>query len=268
MSMLNNDDLFAGFDNKIVGASEALSMDRDDPQNVSTELPTEVEQDGDVVPLPQTIRARCPIIIMSETIDGVTKKIIHASIRGPIDDLDGYVPLIDTLNRATSDFIFKIHIQSGGGMVTTGATIASAIADCKGHVITIAEGLCASAASLIWSAGHECIVGNYAMFMYHMSSHADMGNSLYIKENAEKMTRYVEHCLMRNALANGHITPDQKIVFCENKDEVWISAKQMREQMLAVAEAMANKETPTATGVTENENNEAGTESLNPGDIV
>lgn len=211
------------------------------------EVSTEIDEQGQVVEAPKSqpaqppkamvIQAKCPILKFSEEINGTPKTIIHANIRGPIDDIDGYLPLIDELNRADENTAFYIHIASGGGMVTTGATVSSAIANCKGQVTTIAEGLCASAASLIWSAGHKCEVGDYAMFMYHMSSHADMNNSLHIAEAAMQMVNYVQKCLMREALKKGHFTEDEYHKFCENKDEVWISADQMKQRLAEKVEA-------------------------------
>ena len=237
--MLTDDDLFAGLDildTKIDIPLAFLGMESfqlSDEPPTNSETPTEVTESGEVeevqrIASPQVVMARCPISISTTEVDGVTKKIVHAHIRGPIEDMAGYVPLIDTLNRADESFVFVLHIQSGGGMVTTGATISSAMVASKGHVITIAEGLCASAASLIWSSGDECIVTDYAMFMYHMSSHADMNNSVQVADSASKMVNYVKHCLMKNALSKGHITPDQHRTFCENRDDVWISADEMR----------------------------------------
>lgn len=217
--------------NDFIISTEDFKLDV--PRN--NEVPTKVDENGQAKPdvgvKPTIIQSKCPITIDSVDIDGKSITTVHAYIRGPIDDLDGYIPLLNLLNTASEDVVFFLHIQSGGGMVTTGATISSSIASCKGKVITIAEGLCASAASLIWSAGHECIVGDYAMFMYHMSSHADMNNSLYIAESAQKMVNYVQSCLMRSALEKGHITKEDFIAFCENKEEVWISAEQMKQRL-------------------------------------
>lgn len=218
----------------------------DMPQN-NEEVSTEVGDDGQVHEKPGAapqqpkgpvvIQSRCPLVITHVMIDGQMYTRVDSYIRGSIDDIEGYVPLIDCLNRADDKWLFNLHIQSGGGMVTTGATIASSIANCKGKVTTIAEGLCASAASLIWSAGHVCEVTDYAMFMYHMSSHADMNNSQYIAESALTMVNYVKKCLMRNALKNGHITQDDYVKFCENKEEVWISAADMRSRIAAHKQA-------------------------------
>ena len=38
---------------------------------------------------------------------------------------------------------------------------------------------------------------------------------------------------MRNALKNGHITQEDYVKFCENKEEVWISAAEMRSRIAA-----------------------------------
>ena len=242
MSMLYLEDMLSSTESTVVPTLEAWQPTLDgSPSN--EEIPTEVGEDGVVREQPQQapvppkgpimIQSKCPLVITSVMIDGQQYTRVDAAIRGSITDMDGYVNLIDMLNRATDHYLFYLHIESGGGMVTTGATIASAIADCKGKVTTIAEGLCASAASLIWSAGHVCEVGDYAMFMYHMSSHADMNNSLYIAESAQQMVHYVQRCLMRNALKHGHITPEEHVKFCENKEEVWIPAATMRARIAA-----------------------------------
>ncbi len=229
-----------------IGTESIIPKLVDAPSN--EEVSTEVGEDGQVhekpgnIPQqqpkgPMIIQSRCPLVITHVMIDGQMYTRVDSYIRGSIDDIEGYVPLIDCLNRADDKWLFNLHIQSGGGMVTTGATIASSIANCKGKVTTIAEGLCASAASLIWSAGHVCEVTDYAMFMYHMSSHADMNNSQYIAESALTMVNYVKKCLMRNALKNGHITQDDYVKFCENKEEVWISAADMRSRIAAHKQA-------------------------------
>lgn len=212
------------------------------------EVPTEVDNNGKPKPAPNqptapgtmVIQSKCPIAISSTTENDVSKVVVQAYIRGMVDDLDGYIPLLDILHQADENTEIYIHIQSGGGMVTTGSTIASAIARCRGRVVTIAEGLCASAASLIWSAGHECRVYDYAIFMYHMSSHADMNNSLYIAEAATRMVRYVQNCLMRSALAKGHITKEEHEIFCEQKQEVWISAEEMKKRLAAKSSEVDN----------------------------
>ena len=249
--MLNIYDELDGLDS-VFGLESFNTALLDMPQN-NEEVSTEVGEDGQVHARPDNapqnpkapqqpkgpvvIQSRCPLVITHVMIDGQMYTRVDSYIRGSIDDIEGYVPLIDCLNRADDKWLFNLHIQSGGGMVTTGATIASSIANCKGRVTTIAEGLCASAASLIWSAGHVCEVTDYAMFMYHMSSHADMNNSQFIAESALTMVNYVKKCLMRNALRNGHITQEDYVKFCENKEEVWISAADMRSRIAAHKQA-------------------------------
>lgn len=92
--------------------------------NDTKEIPTKVdEQDGKAKPAPggaMVIQSKCPIAISSTTENDKPKVMVHAYIRGMIDDLDGYVPLLNILQQANEDTDIYIHIQSGGGMVTTG----------------------------------------------------------------------------------------------------------------------------------------------------
>lgn len=151
-----------------------------------------------------------------------------AYIRGPIQDMHHYIMLLEALNTAVEGDVIEIYIDSAGGMVTTGSSISSAIVTCKGKVITIACGLCASAASLVWSAGHENRIWDYAIFMYHMSSHSDMGNTARIAKRASEMVIYVKSCLLTEAVKKGHITQEELDNLCDTFEDKWITAEEMK----------------------------------------
>lgn len=168
---------------------------------------------------------RCPVYI---TQDPTTNKLfITAYITGVISDIYDYVDLIDTLNvMQEGDQIF-IFIDSPGGYVATGAHIASCIHKCLGEATTIARGFCASAASLIWSSGKHCRLTPFSVFMYHMSSHGDMGNSVAIMSRAFDMVRYVSSTLLSVPLAKGHITEEELKNICMKTNDTYIDAKTM-----------------------------------------
>lgn len=170
----------------------------------------------------------CPVFI-EQLNTGGHKFTVY--IRGPIQDMHHYIMLLEALNTATQNDIIEIYIDSAGGMVTTGASIASAMTTCHGKVITIACGLCASAASLIWSAGHETLIWDYAVFMYHMSSHADMGNTARIAKRATEMVTYVKSCLLTEAVKKGHITQDELDTLCDTFEDKWITADEMKKRI-------------------------------------
>jgi len=180
----------------------------------------------------------CPVFITKKNTGnepGPQGNIYTAYIRGNIKDTGEYIMLLEALAIANEQDEIHMYIESPGGMVSTGATIASAIASCEGKTVGIACGLCASAASLIWSACDECIVGDYAMFMYHMSSHMDMGNSERIRTRAEEMVNYVKNCLLVEAVKKNHITQEELTTLCETCNDVYISAADMKSRIGGIA---------------------------------
>ena len=80
-----------------------------------------------------------------------------------------------------------------------------------GDVRTVARGLCASAAALIHSAAKRgnATVTPFAVMLYHMSSHSDMGVSTRIAQTAAKQVEYVNSTLLSKALEEGHITQEE-----------------------------------------------------------
>ena len=173
----------------------------------------------------------CPVYVSRN--QETDSMVATAYITGQVADLSEYVDLVDLLEVMKENDLLVIYIDSPGGYVATGAAIASCIDTCKGKVIGIARGLCASAGSLIWSACHICIAEPFANFMYHMSSHFDMGNSEGIRERAAIQVGYVTDCLLKVAFDKGHITKEEMRKIALGKENVFISAQEMHRRLTA-----------------------------------
>lgn len=61
----------------------------------------------------------------------------------------------------------RIHINSTGGNVSEGISVFTKIIDCPIHTVCINDGLAASIASVIWAAGKELKMRDYALLMIH-----------------------------------------------------------------------------------------------------
>lgn len=164
---------------------------------------------------------RCPVFCTPCEDGG---RYFTAYVSGPIDDVDIYVDLIDTLLIATENDCYDIFIDSPGGMIASGSFIASAIHHSKAKVRTISRGLCASAGALIHSAApkDQAIARPTSLHMYHMSSHYDGGTSTMIAARAEQQVRYVNECLLNQALEQGHITQEE-FDRIQSGDEIFVS---------------------------------------------
>jgi ATP-dependent protease ClpP protease subunit len=170
----------------------------------------------------------CPVYIRKNSTGNL---IITAYITGCIEENVKYLTLLEILEHMDTGDEAYIFIDSPGGMVSTGAVIASAIDSCKGKVTGIARGFCASAASLIWSACHVNVASPLAVFLYHMSSHVDIGNSEDIRERATILVEYVKNTLLKVALDKGHITQEEYMTILKSKEDVIIPAPVMIERL-------------------------------------
>lgn len=172
---------------------------------------------------------KCPVYIKRNEEGDL---FIEAYVTGIISDISDYVNLLEVLSIMTKKDHCIIYLDSPGGYVATGAHVSSCIDVCEGTVITVARGFCASAASLIWSHGHKCYFDyNFAVFMYHMSSHVDMGNSYAILNRAENMVDYVKSTLLQLPKAKGHITEEEMNDICSNRRNIFIDAETMLKRL-------------------------------------
>ena len=173
----------------------------------------------------------CPIYQIGKTEAG--GDVWFCSLNDSIDVIHEYIPLLDKLYNCTDKDAIELNISSPGGYISTATQICTAMHACRALVLTHASGLCASAGSLIWSCGHEVSIGDYANFMWHMSSHQDYGNSLQIYNEAEFQINYVRNTLLSIALKRGFITEDEVAKICTTPDEaIYISAEKMRERIM------------------------------------
>jgi ATP-dependent protease ClpP protease subunit len=165
-------------------------------------------------------------------------------ITSTIIDIEEYFNLLEVLGLMRNGDTIEIFISSPGGLISTGSAISALIVECQGKVITTATGICASAGSLIWSAGHECKVKPTAVLMWHMSSHFGSGNSKAIQIEAARMVDHVRTVFLSASVEKGHITEEEMDTICKEPNrEVFISAKQMQERL----DAKSNPTEETST---------------------
>lgn len=172
----------------------------------------------------------CPVYEIGKTEKG--GRVYLCSITDSISNIHEYILLLDVLYHADVNDIIELNIASPGGFIATATQICTAIRKCQGTVICHASGMCASAGSLIWSVGHECTVGDGALFMWHMSSHFDWGCSLSIRDEAQFQIDYVREVLLSISVKRGFITEQEVSDLCTNpNDAKWITAAEMRKRL-------------------------------------
>lgn len=135
-----------------------------------------------------------------------------------------YAELITLLATLTTASSVVINIGSPGGSLSTGAIIANAVQHCKACVTTVAFGVVASAAALIWSYGHIRHVADGAAVMFHMSSHFDYGNSEEIRLRAESLVLYVKEIAIDPLVRQGILTPEEAEIIVDKRRDLWLDS--------------------------------------------
>lgn len=153
-------------------------------------------------------------------------------INGTIEDTDKYINLLEVLANMNEQDSITMYIDSPGGYIHSAVTICTHMVLCPGKVVTVACGTCASAGSLIWSAGHECRVTPTAALMWHMSSHVDMGDSIAIQDEAYLQIQFVRNALLQASVEKGHLTKEEAEEICSGPQVVkWINAVEMQKRL-------------------------------------
>lgn len=94
---------------------------------------------------------------------------------------------------AAIDGDLEVHINSPGGDVFDGLAIYNALAQRRSNVVTVVDGLAASAASFIAMAGKTRLVCPGALFMIHEASGLCIGNAADMRELAELLDKISEN---------------------------------------------------------------------------
>lgn len=172
----------------------------------------------------------CPVYIVGHNDKGGNS--YTANLGGIIENVTDYLDLLECLSTMRDIDDITLVIDSPGGYVHTGVTICTHMLMCQGFIKTLAVGLCASAGSLIWSAGTKCEVDDTALLMWHMSAHSDFGNSVAVASEAELTVRFVKNVLLAASLKKGHITNQEMDDICNIPEyAVYISAEEMRHRL-------------------------------------
>lgn len=227
-------EIVPGYDNLLTGNESFTAMEA---MNSAVETPSGDPNSGyGIATAIAALNAKihntpyCPISLLGKSVDGGC--IFNAKISGAVEDIHDYIDLLECLATMKENDTIIITIDSPGGYIHTGVVICTHIKACKGTVITRAVGLCASAGSLIWSAGDICEVESTALMMWHMSSHGDMGNSIAIRNEAIIQVNFVKNILLQASMEKGHITQEEIDRICSDPNAtVYISAIEMQKRI-------------------------------------
>lgn len=107
---------------------------------------------------------------------------------GEIKDPSYYVQWFELIRNAKENDIIYIHINSPGGNAFTALQMIRCMNECRGQLVASVEGMCLSAATLIFLNATRIEVSNHSLFMFHNYSGAAIGKGgeIFDQASAEK----------------------------------------------------------------------------------
>ena len=142
-----------------------------------------------------------------------------------------------------------VRIHSPGGRAGEGVAIGNLLRNHKATVVTVVDGLAASAASVIAIAGDEVVMCPGSQMMLHDASMATWGNAAQLRRDAEWINKQSENYAGVYAhKAGGTPASWREVMLANEGDGTWYTAEEAVDAKLAdeVGNRVATSSPPTA----------------------
>lgn len=145
-----------------------------------------------------------------------------------IGDSSDYLEWLNTIRHAKKDDEIHIYINSYGGQLFTAIQLVSAIQKCEAKVKVTIEGVCLSAATIVFLAGDEHEIHPLSSFMIHNYSGGTFGkgNEMFEQINHEK--KWSEK-VFRDSYSN--FLTEEEIVSVLGGKDLWMDADEVAKRL-------------------------------------
>jgi len=114
---------------------------------------------------------------------------------GEVLEPSTYLEWFHTIRHATENDLIILYINSPGGNATTAIQFLSVLEDTDAQILIQVEGMCASAATLIFMKAHAFSIANHSEFLFHNYSDGAIGKGGELKEKISHQSKWAEKLL-------------------------------------------------------------------------
>lgn len=149
-------------------------------------------------------------------------------ITGDLDHATNYVDAVQTLRNMEMVDECTIHLNSPGGDLISAIQIIAAMKASKGKIRCNVEGLCLSAATLIFFAAKEVNVEDNSVFLFHTySANLNMKKSHEINAQVVHDIEWVKELLQKTY--TGFLSQSEISSILEGKD-IWMHTDEVKKR--------------------------------------
>lgn len=115
---------------------------------------------------------------------------LHYYISGPIEDPSKYTEMVHQIRTAGPNDVINIHLNTPGGLISTGVQLISAMRASQGHIVTHLEGEACSMGALLFLTADEMVVYDDSLLMFHNYSGGAWGKGHEITASVDASNRW------------------------------------------------------------------------------
>jgi|TARA_B110000967_G_C18899223_1_gene573302 ATP-dependent protease ClpP protease subunit len=152
----------------------------------------------------------------------------HFYVSGEIGQPQDYSEWIQTIRSAGPMDVIYLHLNSEGGDVMTTIQLMRALNESEAKVISSAEGLVASAATMLFLCGDQCEISDHSMFMFHTFSSFSYGKSSEMQAQVKLEASWGANLVRQ--IYDGFLTEVEILAILDGRDH-WMEADEVLERL-------------------------------------
>ena len=151
-------------------------------------------------------------------------------LTGPIEDAKQYQDWNQMMRSATENDIIYIHINSGGGEMFTAIQLMRSMQETQACVVASVEGMCMSAATLLFLTADICEISEHSHFMFHTYSSGNWGKGHEQLASVQADDKWARHLF--NVAYKGFLDPKEIEKIIDGKD-FWMNPNEVEKRLEA-----------------------------------
>lgn len=149
-------------------------------------------------------------------------------LSGAIGSPEEYAEWFDTMRNAGGNDIIKIYINSPGGDLFTAIQFMRVLSETDARVICSVEGMCMSAATIVFMCAEGYEVTPHSMFMFHNYSGGAFGKGGEMIDQLQHERKWSAKLLQE--VYNDFLTEEEVNSILDNKD-IWMDGEEVVERL-------------------------------------
>lgn len=147
---------------------------------------------------------------------------------GEIKSAEEYIEWFQIFRAATENDIIYIRINSEGGDLFSALQLVRAMQESNAKIICSVEGICMSAATLIFLSGDQFELSDHTMFMFHNYSSGTIGKGGEMYDQITHFRAWSEKLF--DSFYKDFLTPEEIKSMLDNKD-IWLDAQDVAKRL-------------------------------------